>query len=489
MATDLIDFSALETQVEPTVTDSAVETPSVEPTTTDDSSAENDSEAGKTSEQQTSEEKAAADKVDASASPEDKATPKTVSEALKALKADPKNAGASKILRASYFGEQAYKKEFNTVQEARDAKAFISAIGGPEGWESTQQVIQNIEESDALVYSGDPKIWQNIVEDLKSENKMEALPKLAAGGLDTLKLNNPAQFKEVIAPHVLADLQEVNLPGAIKALDKYLAIAEKELTDAGYAGGKNGLLALKTISGDMKSWMDGLVSEAKTKAESATKVDPEREKLNSERQEFEKTKAAADQEKVKTFRNGVALECDKTSNTVLKGEIASFLKMPFFKGFPRETLLDLGSGIKQALYSALEADKAYQISMNGQWKQKSPDKAKIVQIHEDKMKSIAADLVKGVIEKRYPGYAKGGSAAGRVAAASEKKSTATQVSDTSVQSGKPTYVSIKPKTLIRQQVTIGGKEYSPSDLTMLEIGGKGFVKNTSGRYAFITWRK
>jgi ribosomal protein S8E len=458
-------------------------------TSTDNANTDTDSEVSKTSEQQTPEEKDAADKAAASANSEDKATPKTVSEALKALKADPKNAGASKVLRDAYFGEQAFKKEFKTVQEARDAKAFINAIGGPEGWESTQQVIQNIEESDALVYSGDPKIWQNIVEDLKSENKMEALPKLAAGGLDTLKTNNPAQFKEVIAPHVLADLQEVNLPGAIKALDKYLAVAEKELTDAGYAGGKNGLLALKTIAGDMKSWMEGLVSEAKTKAEAATKTDPEREKFLAEKKEFEQQKSAGEQEKVKAFRNDVALECDKTSNSILKQEIASYLRMPFFKGFPRETLLDLGTGIKQALYSQLEKDRAYQIAMNGQWKQKSPDRAKIHQIHEDKMNTIAADLVKSVIERRYPGYAKGGSAAGRVAAAAEKKTAATKVADSSVQSGKPTYVAQKPKALVRDKVTIGGKEYSPSDLTMLEIGGKGFVKNTSGKYAFVTWRK
>src|SRR5258708_3733515 len=46
------------------------------------------------------------------------AEPKHISEALKALKADPNNSGAAKVLRDSYFGKQAYDKEFGSVSAA-----------------------------------------------------------------------------------------------------------------------------------------------------------------------------------------------------------------------------------------------------------------------------------------------------------------------------------------------------------------------------------
>jgi len=81
---------------------------------------------------------------------EDKNTPKTLSEALKFLKTDPKHASAAKIFREDHFGREAYAKTFPTVQSAREAKAFIDAVGGAEGWESTQGIIQNIKQSDEL---------------------------------------------------------------------------------------------------------------------------------------------------------------------------------------------------------------------------------------------------------------------------------------------------------------------------------------------------
>lgn len=494
MATDLVDFASLDSAagaVDDSAITNEVQTTDVDAASTnsntDDSAVNIEDDKNPDGSEKTEEQKTAA--KTGTTNTEDKGTPKTISEALKALKSDPNNSGAAKILRDSYFSEQAFKKEFKTVQEARDAKAFIEAVGGAEGWESAQSVLQNIEETDELVRAGDPKVWGNIVEDLKSEGKIDALPKLAAGGLDTLKSTNQAQYEDVIAPHFLEGLKSVNLPGAITALSKYLSMAEKELTDAEYKGGKNGLTALKTITGDMKGWIEGLLSQAKTKEESAAKVDPEREKFLAEKNEFEKQKTEKVQTEAKQFREGVALDCDKYSNRALGSELKDYLKMPFFKGFPRETLVDLGNGIKENLYSALENDKAYQIQMKAMWKQKSPDRAKISAYHNAKLDAISADIVRQTIEKRYPGYAKGGSAAGRVAAAQTKKQNDTKVSAESVSSGKPVYVAQRPTNLVREKAIINGQEYSPSDLQMLQVTGKGFVKGTDGKFRLVTWRK
>jgi hypothetical protein len=94
------------------------------------------------------------------------------------------------------------------------------------------------------------------------------------------------------------------------------------------------------------------------------------------------------------------------------------------------------------------------------------------------------------IQTKYPGYAKGGSAAGRVAAANVKKTTENRASAQSVATGKPLYVASRPTNLVRDEIKIGEKVYSTSDLTMMQITGKGFVKTTDGKgYRLVTWRK
>lgn len=412
-----------------------------------------------------------------------KVTPDSISKLLKSMKdSNPANAGAAKVLRDSYFGEQAYRKEFPTVQEAREAKEFIAAVGGAEGWEGVQSTIANIEESDSLVHAGDPQIWKNIVEDLRSENHLEALPKLAAGGLDILKETDKAQFEEVFAPHFVQALVDVNMPVAIGSLEKYIGVLEKELTDGSYAGNKNGLGALKQIASDMKTWITDLQNEQKTKKDAATKVDPEREKFLKEKEEFNKQRTEAEQKEATKFKESVATECDSYSNKALGAALKPFLKMPFFKDFPRETLIDLGNGIKERLYNALEKDSAYQIQMKNQWKQKSPDRGKITEYHKTKLDAIAKEIVENTVKQRYPGYAKGGSAAGRVAAAAAKKETSTKAAAQSVATGKPIYVATKPKDLVRDAAQV-------KDWQMLEITGKGYVKGTDGKLKFVTWRK
>lgn len=493
MAESVIDFAGLDSTA---AASAGVETPAVEEVEVGAEGAEHQEEsAGEGSEasQESKDDAAAAETKDkeekaaaaakAGKAGDGKATPESISKLLKSMKdADPANAGAAKLLRDSYFGEQAYRKEFPSVQEARQAKEFIAAIGGVEGWESAQGVISNIEETDALVHAGDGQVWKNIVEDLKSEGHIDALPKLAASGLDTLKAENPTEFDKVLAPHFVQGLEDVNLPKAIASLEKYSSVLEKELTDAQYAGGKNGLGALKTIITDMKTWITDLQTEQKAAKDKLTKADPEREALNKDKADFEKQKTERAQADAKTFKEGVARDCDSYSNKSLGAALKPFLKMPFFKDFPRETLVDLGNGIKERLYAELEKDNAYQVQMKGQWKQKTPDKGKITEFHKTKLDAIANDIVEKTIKQRYPGYAKGGTAAGRVAAATAKKEKDTKAAAVSVSTGKPIYVASKPKDLVRDNNLV-------KDWQMLEITGKGYVKGTDNKLKLVTWRK
>jgi hypothetical protein len=236
-------------------------------------------------------------------------------------------------------------------------------------------------------------------------------------------------------------------------------------------------------------WYTDLDKDAKARTATPAET-PERKKFLAEKAAFEKTKTDAATEDRKKFESGVAEECDKHNNRSLGKVLGGFLKMPFFKDFPYETKVDLGNGIKDRLYAALKADKAYQTQMNAMWKSKNPDRAKMLQYHQAKVDSIATDIVTKTIQNRYPGYAKGGSAAGKAAAAVVKKETATKAAVQSVATGKPIYVASRPENLVREAIKVGGKDYSASDLITLQIMGRGFVKSGDGKsFKFITWRK
>jgi hypothetical protein len=116
------------------------------------------------------------------------------------------------------------------------------------------------------------------------------------------------------------------------------------------------------------------------------------------------------------------------------------------------------------------------------------NKAKILKFHQDYLKDHSEEVVRKVVQLRFPGYARGGSASGRLAAAAEKKAADTAAGRQSITSGKPIYVAMKPKNLQREDAVINGRQYTPSDFSTLEITGKGYLKTPSG-WKYISWRK
>jgi len=251
------------------------------------------------------------------------------------------------------------------------------------------------------------------------------------------------------------------------------------------------IAALKAWVAQSTKWYNDQAEEEKNRTKEPEET-PERKKFLAEKAEFEKSKSADAEEKVRAFENSVATDAEQYNNRVLGKHLGPFLKMAYFKDFPRETKIDIGNGIKDRLYATLRTDKGYQTQMASFWKLgASPaNKAKIAEFHNAKLDAIAQDIVTKTIQNRYPGYAKGGSAAGRVAAATEKKDAATKAGIQSVTTGKPVYVATRPTNLIREDVTVGGKEYKSSDLVTMQIMGRGFVRTTDGKgYRLVTWRK
>jgi hypothetical protein len=494
MADALVDFASLDatvptdsavetpTEVE-TTTDSAVETPTEVETTTEGTETETTNSDGteKTPEQIEAFKKSAADKAASDKALE--STPAKVRAALKAMRdSSPANAGVVKELHGSFERWNAAKAIFpKGVQEMQDAKAFIDTVGGPEGYQKMQESLDAITATDELLYAADPKIWDNVIEDLKASGHPEALGALAPSFMSKLKAHDSQAYYDAFTPHFLDGLKEVHM-------DNFVGQFNAALTAKNDKG--EVVPDINKITGLVKSitdWYKDLEATAKPKEP----VDsPERKKFLAEKTAFEKTQQEAATQKQVEFNNSVGEACDKYNNQALGKHLGTFLRLPYFKDFPYETKVDLGNGIKDRAYAALKADATYQTQMKAMWKQKNPDRAKIEQYHKAKMDSIAESIVRTTVQSRYPGYAKGGSAAGRVAAATVKKAADTKAATASVATGKPIYVATRPENLVREPIKIGNKEYSAADLVTLQIMGKGYVRNSDGKsYRFVTWRK
>jgi len=113
----------------------------------------------------------------------------------------------------------------------------------------------------------------------------------------------------------------------------------------------------------------------------------------------------------------------------------------------------------------------------------------MVQYHTAKLNSIAEEIVRATVQSRYPGYARGGSAAGRVAAANAAKEGQKATDAKAQATGRAQYIAVKPTdSLIRDNVVYGGRTYESKDLELLIITGKGFIKGPNG-VRLVTWRK
>lgn len=394
-------------------------------------------------------------------------TPQEIRKALKAFRdADPKNAAAVKQLHGAFERHEAYKQEFPTVESAREAKAFIELVGGPEGYETLQNIVTSVNESDELLYAADPKIFDNVYEDMKEQGKQDSFGKLASPFLDKLKDVDKKAYYQTLTPHYVASLEASNLPQVLGALSVAL-----EKGDAG------AIAEAKALVADMGGWFNSLknsVEKAKSQA-----VDPERQKFEAEKLAFTKQQEEYKTTQTKAFQQTVGKESESISNNLLGSNLKSVLKTPYFKAFKADNLKPLASQLQYNLRTELENDKAYQTQMKALWGAKNPDKSKILQVHKIKVESIADRIVRDTVQKMYPDHTKGGSAAGRIAAVAQKKEVAVKNDAAAASTGAAQYVAVKPKNINR--------EMDPKGL--LEITGKGYIPNGKGGWRLVTWRK
>jgi hypothetical protein len=480
VGTDVLDFAGLDAAASAVETAPVVDS-DVNVDTTVDSTVDTNVDSTKTGDDTTSTEGSTAEgdksAVDAQGKPVAAAeedlpgTEKTPSEVRKALKAfkdsDPKNAAMVKQLHGAFERHLAYQAEFPTVEAAREAKTFLDSMGGYEGFENLQNVVKSVEESDQLLYAGDGKLIDNIYDDMKTEGKQDAFGKLASPFLDKLKDVDKKAFYATLLPHNVSYVENSGFPNVVNALAHALEVGdEKSIAEA------------KAIVGDMSAWFKDIKGEVSKTQQGPS---PAELALKSEREKFTKEQEEFKSNQTKEFYNTLAKEAQSSDNKKLGAELSVYLNKPYFKPFKDkpESLKPLAKELQFTLQSELEKDKAYQLQMKTLRSAKTPDKAKILQYHTTKVESLASRIVRDTVQRMYPNYTTGGSAAGRIAATQQKKAEVAKNDAASASAGAAQYVAVKPKNLNR--------EMDPKNL--LEIAGKGYVPNGRGGWRLVSWRK
>lgn len=315
--------------------------------------------------------------------------PAAIRSALKAFRdLDPKNGPIARELNDAYGRYSAYKSVFPKVADAQNAKAVLDAVGGHDGITSLQETLKSVSETDSLLYSGDPRVLDSIIEDMKAENKLDAFTKLASPFLDKLAKIDEEGYQSTIRPHLLNALELSRFPNAVQGI-------LKALTDPA----KPDVASIKAIAESMSQWYDEQkkqVGERKT-----NQPDPEREAFERERTQFQS-------DKQKAFTSEVIAEVNRENNRILGTALKPFLQLPMAKNWTPATKQSLAREIVLTLNEELAADKTYQSQMGALWNAKSPDKGKITNFHRSKVETIGGRIVKQVLENRYPGFTKSG---------------------------------------------------------------------------------
>lgn len=380
-------------------------------------------------------------------------------------------AGVIKQLHGAYERWSAATQIFpKGVQEMKAAAALIKDNGG--SIEAAQARFAAVQAVDEKLYAmaEDPKsadlIVADIIDDLNNEKKdvEKSLGNFANSLVNALRrMGDGGAWSDKVAVPVLAEaFRSANVNQAMNGIVE------------AFNAGDN-----KKLGERLTRLIDWVRHINKTDDEQRNpKVTPEMEKFEVEKKQWTTARR-------RESEDGVLKATNSSDNATLGSHLKPFLNTAFFKGFPRETLMIIAGNIQNNLKAELKADTAYQTQMRAYWSAKTLDKAKITAYHSDKVSQVAARVVRETIQKMYPQYAKSTAAQGRIAAQQTRNAANAQ----SVAQGKPIYVVSRPKDLVHEDITVGGKTYTKEQLQTLQITGRGFVRNSNGTFRFVTWRR
>jgi len=278
------------------------------------------------------------------------------------------NPEAAKQWAKEHYSLGAYQKEFGTVQEARGAKATIDSLGGEEGINALQDEVGDFRKEIAQFRDGDPALLQDLY-----ANSPESTINAAQNLMDMLMEKNGEHFDQAVIPAMYARLDGGGAYKAMARIDATLDVIQKAIEEGDGQKAYDIMQQLRNPEvtdsfAQMKAWFGHLKNLAQKNGEKQqkSKVDPEREAFDRERQEFAEQKA-------KEVDTRIGEGVTKLNNTSMSKLTDTFFKDIKLPPVGRAKFL---KNLESEIYAAMRKDKTYQRQANNK-KSKGDNEATI----------------------------------------------------------------------------------------------------------------
>ncbi len=273
-------------------------------------------------------------------------------EALKAL--DPALPG---ILRDALHGREALLREFpGGLDEAVEVKKIVHEMGGREGLSEVKATVDDFNNLDKLYTEGNADFVKQI-----AEGDPDAFAKMVPQALSVFATSNPEQYQHIIARVLMSTFDGVGLSSALKGILQSVDAKAQP--------------AVQEILDYVESFRP-LASKIPEK-----KIDPERQKFEAERQEFQKKQFQA-------LVKSVDSESIKHRDSLIEREIAPFGDWKTMDGDRRGAV---ANWISERVGRMLTADTGFM----GRWNRlvQNGDREGLAKLERDKLSEVVPRLV------------------------------------------------------------------------------------------------
>jgi hypothetical protein len=279
---------------------------------------------------------------------------------------------------SDHFRRKAYDEEFpGGVNEARQIKATFEALGGQEGIDGLQTEVDDYRNEIKQFSEGDPALLTSL-----HEANPESFTQAITNGIDLLAQKNPELFEKAILPGMVARLEKAGMFNSLKQLADFIKEGKgQEAYD---------------LTGQISAWLDKAKGMASKQLELKSKKDPERERFEQEKADFE-TKKHQD------FEYSVANDVNRSNNLVTSKIVEPFFKQLNLKVDGRREFIN---ALNNRIWALMKKDMPFQKAAKAILGK--GDRVRAARFTHAKFSELLPEEFRKLRDAMYPNFTKGG---------------------------------------------------------------------------------
>ena len=293
-----------------------------------------------------------------------------------------------------HFRRKAYDEEFpGGVNEARQIKATFEALGGQEGLDGLQGEVDDYRNEIKQFSEGDPALLTQL-----HEANPDSFVLAISNGIDLLANKSPELFDKAILPAMVARLEKAQMYSSVQELAALIKDGKgQEAYD---------------LTAKIAGWLDKAKGMASKQVELKNKKDPEREK-------FEREKADFETKKFHDFEDSVATDVNRSNNIVTAKIVEPFFKQLNLKVDGRREFVN---ALNNRVWTLMKKDMPFQKAAKAIIGK--GDRVRAARFTHAKFAELLPEEFRKLRDAMYPNFMKGGTKVKAAAAGAGKGAAA-----------------------------------------------------------------